>query len=150
MKVNLRINNYDKSVEINPGEVLYDTLRRLGFSSVKKSCETGSCGVCTVLLDGKPIPSCSYLTAKADGHSVTTVEGVQEEAERIGRLMNEEGAVQCGFCSPGFVLTVISMKKELLNPTDDEIRKYLVGNLCRCSGYQCHLRAVKKYLEVVK
>jgi carbon-monoxide dehydrogenase small subunit len=148
MKVNLKVNNADRFIEIDAGEMLYETLRKAGFLSVKKSCDTGACGVCTVLLDGKPVPSCSYLTMKADGHSITTVEGVQEEAEKLGRIMNEGGAVQCGFCTPGFILTVISMKEYLKNPTDDDIKHYLVGNLCRCSGYQAQMRAVKKYLGV--
>lgn len=148
MKSRLIINGVERCIDIEPGEMLYDTLRRVGLSSVKKSCDTGSCGVCTVLLDGKPIPSCSYLATKADGHHITTVEGVQDEAERIGRLMNEEGAVQCGFCTPGFVLTVVSMKEHLKNSTNEDIKNYLVGNLCRCSGYQAQMRAVKKYLGV--
>lgn len=148
MKINFKINNTPKSVEIEPGDMLYDVLRKLGFLSVKNACDTGSCGVCTVLLDGDPVLSCSYLAAKADGHSITTAEGVQEEAEKIGTCMNEEGAVQCGFCTPGFVLTVISMKDHLKNPTDDEIKNYLVGNLCRCSGYEVQTRAIKKYLGV--
>lgn len=150
MKVKLRINNVERLVEIEPGEMLCDTLRKSGCLSVKKSCDTGACGVCTVLLDGKPIPSCSYLAVKADGHTITTVEGVKEEAERLGKIMNEGGAVQCGFCTPGFVLTVISMKDNLKNPTEDDIKHYLVGNLCRCSGYQAQMRAVKKYLGVAE
>jgi carbon-monoxide dehydrogenase small subunit len=146
--INLNINGKDKTPDINPGDTLYDVLRGMGFISVRKSCDTGYCGVCTVLLDGQPVPSCSYLAAKADGRSITTVEGVLEEAEKIGSFMTEEGSVQCGFCSPGFVLTVIAMKNSLKNPTDEDIKRYLVGNLCRCSGYQGQMRAVKKYLGV--
>ena len=148
MKINFIINNSSKSIEINPGETLYEVLNRCGISSVKKACGTSSCGVCTVLLDGKPIPSCSYLAAKADGHEITTIEGVQKEAERLGELMNGEGAVQCGFCTPGFLLTVIAMKKELILPDKQQIKNYLVGNLCRCTGYEGQLRAVTRYMEV--
>lgn len=148
MKINLKINGKDRTVEIQGSETVYDVLKSFGFTSVKKSCDTGVCGVCTVLLDDKPIPSCSYLAAKADGCSITTIEGVEKEAEEFGRLMNEEGAIQCGFCTPGFVLTAISMKKRLKNTDDENIKKYLAGNLCRCSGYEGHLRAVKKYLGV--
>jgi carbon-monoxide dehydrogenase small subunit len=150
VRISLTINNRKRDIETMPGAVLYDVLKDCGISSVKKSCGTANCGVCTVLLDGKPIPSCSYLAAKADGRQVTTIEGVQEEADKIGNMMNQEGATQCGFCTPGFLLTVIAMKNELNHPTEDEIKNYLVGNLCRCSGYQGQLRAVQKYMEVSK
>lgn len=148
MKINLKINGLEKTVEIGGGDMLYDILRKLGYKSVKKSCGTGSCGVCTVLLDGEPIPSCSYLAARADGHEITTMEGVIKESQEIARYINEEGAVQCGFCTPGFVLTVIAMKRQLENPTEEDINNYLVGNLCRCTGYQGQMRAVKKYMGV--
>nr|MDA3846421.1 2Fe-2S iron-sulfur cluster-binding protein [Vallitaleaceae bacterium] len=111
-------------------------------------CDSSSCGVCTVLLDGKPIASCSYLTVKADGHSVTTVEGIAEEASLLADYFGHEGADQCGFCNPGLALTVYAMKNELVNPTDDDIRDYMVGNLCRCTGYIAQHEAIKKYMEV--
>lgn len=148
MRINLCINDINQHIDIQPGETLYEVLKKCGISSVKKSCGNSSCGVCTVLLDGKPIPSCSYLAAKAGNHSITTIEGVQQEAELLGSLMNSEGAIQCGYCTPGFILTVIAMKKELVNPTLQQIENYLKANLCRCSGYQGQLRAVKRYLEV--
>jgi aerobic carbon-monoxide dehydrogenase small subunit len=148
VKISFSINGLCKSVEIDPGETLYEVLYRSGISSVKKACGTSSCGTCTVLLDSKPIPSCSYLAAKADGHKITTIEGVLEEAVQLGNLMNGEGAVQCGFCTPGFLLTVIAMKKELIKPNKQQIKNYLVGNLCRCTGYEGQLRAVERYMEV--
>lgn len=148
VRISLNVNNTDRYLDINPGDMLYDALKALGVTSVKKSCGTGFCGACTVLLDGKPIPSCSYFAVKADGHSITTVEGVASEAERFGGFMAEEGAIQCGYCNPGFVLTVISMKRNGKCHSDEEIKNYLTGNLCRCSGYQGQLRAIKKYLEV--
>lgn len=150
VRIVLTINNRSREVEILPGQVLYDVLKSCGISSVKKGCGTANCGVCTVLLDGKPIPSCSYLAARADGRSITTIEGVQEEAELIGSMLNVEGAVQCGFCTPGLLLTVIAMKAELENPTEEEIKNYLVGNLCRCTGYQGQLIAIKRYMEVAQ
>lgn len=150
MKINFSINNSSKEMEISPSETLYEVLKRCGISSVKKACGTSNCGVCTVLLGGKPIPSCSYLAAKVEGHNITTIEGVQHEADVLGELINLEGAVQCGFCTPGFLLTVIAMKKELINPTGQEIKNYLVGNLCRCTGYEGQTRAVKAYMEVSK
>lgn len=148
MEIRLKINGNERLIEIEAGEVLYDVLRKCGFTSVRKACGTGNCGICAVLLDGKPVPSCSYLAVKAEGQEITTIEGVEKEAEEIAKLITEEGAEQCGFCSPGFVLTVIAMKRELKNPTAEDIKSYLVGNLCRCSGYQGQLRAVKKFMGV--
>lgn len=144
----LNVNENDIALRIEPGEMLCDSLNRIGFKSVRKACGTGSCGVCTVLLDERPIPSCLYMTAKAEGHRITTIEGVRQEAEKVAGIMAEEGTVQCGFCNTGFVLTVISMKTNMENPCDNDIKNYLAGNLCRCSGYQGQLRAVKKYLGV--
>ncbi|MFA9397898.1 MAG: (2Fe-2S)-binding protein [Clostridiaceae bacterium] len=146
MRIDININGLDRNIEIEPSEVLCDLLRKLGYTSVRKSCDTGSCGACTVLVDGKPIASCSYLAAKANNHKITTIEGVKEEAERFNKYMIDEGVVQCGFCVPGFVLTILSMKHELNNPSIEEIKTYLVGNLCRCTGYEGHLRAIEKYL----
>lgn len=147
MKININLNGQPKSWEVAPDEMLLDVLRRKGILSVKHGCDTGSCGACTVLLDEKPILSCSYLAAKADGHIIKTVEGMTSEVEDFGQFLINEGAEQCGFCGPGLALTVISLKKEIENPTDDEINHYLSGNLCRCSGYVGQFRAIKKYLE---
>ncbi|MPM47374.1 Nicotinate dehydrogenase small FeS subunit [bioreactor metagenome] len=148
MIINIKINGIDKQLQVEPQEYLLETLRANGYLSVKRGCDTGSCGACTVILDGKPIPSCAWLSARAHGHEVITIEGVQKEAEEIGKFLSSEGVEQCGYCSPSFVLTILSMKKELENPTEDDIRHYLVGNLCRCSGYVGHTRAIKKYLGV--
>lgn len=148
MIVNLIINGINKNVQVEPEDFLLETLRTNGFLSVKRGCDTGSCGACTVLLDGKPIPSCAWLSVRADGHEITTIEGVQAEAEEIGKFLAAEGVEQCGYCSPSFVLTILAMKSELKNPNLDDIRHYLVGNLCRCSGYVGHTRAIKKYLGV--
>ena len=97
-------------------------------------------------MDQKPVLSCSVLAARADGHEITTMEGVQQEAVEFGTFLADEGGEQCGFCSPGFIMNVLSMVRELPNPTDEQIKEYLAGNLCRCTGYQSHLRAIKKYL----
>lgn len=148
MQIELNINGRKYNLHINGDEFLLDTLRERGFLSVKRGCDTANCGLCTVWIDGKPTLSCSTLTIKAQGKSVVTIEGVQKEAEEFARIFTAEGAEQCGFCSPGFVLTVLAMKKELINPTDEEIKHYLAGNLCRCTGYMGQLRAIKKYLEV--
>lgn len=147
MIITLYVNGKKESIECQPGEMLTEVLRRAGHVEVKKGCDTGNCGVCTVLLEGKPVLSCSYLAIRADGKQITTIQGVANEAKEFAHFLTEEGADQCGFCAPGFALTVLAMKKELPNPSESEIRHYLAGNLCRCSGYEGQIRAIKKYLE---
>jgi len=149
MMISTTINGNKKSLEIQSGDMLVDVLRSAGYTEVKKGCDTGTCGVCTVLLDGTPILSCSFLAARADGHAITTIQGVEKEAAEFAAFLVAEGADQCGFCAPGFALTVLAMRKELRNPSEDDIRHYLAGNLCRCSGYEGQSRAIKKYLEAV-
>jgi carbon-monoxide dehydrogenase small subunit len=150
MKVKLWINNKVFEDDIEPDTLLVDYVRSKGFYSVKRGCETANCGLCTVQLEGKPILSCSTLVMRANGLHVTTLEGLEEEAAEFGGFMADEGSEQCGFCSPGFIMNVLSMKKELVNPTEAEIKEYLSGNLCRCTGYMGQLRAIKKYLEYKK
>ena len=147
MTITLTINGQQKSLDIRPGALLADALRDAGYTEVKKGCDTGTCGVCTVLMDGTPVLSCSFLAARADGHEITTIRGRETEAAEFARFLVAEGADQCGFCAPGFALTVLAMKKELASPTEDQIKHYLAGNLCRCTGYEGQLRAIKKYLE---
>lgn len=150
MKIKMWINNKIFEDDILEDTLLIDFIRSKGFFSVKRGCETSNCGLCTVHLEGKPILSCSTLAVRANGLHVTTIEGLKEEAEEFGAFMADEGAEQCGFCSPGFVMNVIAMKRELNNPTEDEVKNYLSGNLCRCTGYMGQLRAVKKYLNSLK
>ena len=150
MQIKLWINNKVFEDDIQPDTLLIDYLRSMGFYSVKRGCETANCGLCTVHLEGKPVLSCSTLAAKANGLHVTTLEGMKEEVEEFGGFMADQGAEQCGFCSPGFIMNVLAMKKELVNPTELEIKQYLSGNLCRCTGYMSQLRAIKKYLELKK
>ena len=147
MKIKLWINNKEFSDDIAPDTILLDFLRAKGFQSVKRGCDTSNCGLCTVMLENKPILSCSTLAVRVDGMHVTTIEGLEKEAEEFGTFLADEGAEQCGFCSPGFIMSVLSMKNELKNPTENEIKKYLEGNLCRCTGYMGQLRAIKKYLS---
>lgn len=146
MLVDLFVNNEPKTFECEPGEYLLDTLRKYNYLSVRRGCDNTSCGVCTVLLDGKPVPSCSLLTVRTQGRSVTTVEGIQKEAEKIGRYFGDEGADQCGFCNPSLALAVYAIKKEMKNPSREDVIEYLVGNLCRCTGYIAQERAIMKYL----
>lgn len=146
MKIKIEINQKIKVIDVSPNDYLLDVLRKLDYLSVRRGCDNTSCGVCTVLLDDKPVPSCSLLAFQANGHRVTTVEGIQEEADKLGRYFGDEGADQCGFCNPSMALTVYALKLENPRANDDEIRKYLVGNLCRCTGYVAQHEAIKKYL----
>jgi carbon-monoxide dehydrogenase small subunit len=146
MKITLFVNNKEKRFEIEPGEFLLDVLRRDGYVSLRRGCDNTSCGVCTVLLDDKPVPSCSLLAAKANGHHITTVEGIQAEADKLAHYFGDEGADQCGFCNPSMALMVYALKKENPNASESDIKNYLVGNLCRCTGYVAQHKAIQKYL----
>lgn len=148
MQIKLWINDKEFIDDIAPDTLLIDFLRSNGQLSVKRGCETANCGLCTVMLEGKPILSCSILALRANGFHVTTIEGLQDDAKDFGAFLADEGAEQCGFCSPGFIMNVIAMVRELKNPTEDEMKRYLEGNLCRCTGYMGQLRAVKKYIEL--
>lgn len=147
MEIKLNLNGRPVSALIQPDTLLIDLVRNLGCYSVKRGCETANCGLCTVLMDGKPILSCSTLAARADGHSIQTLEGLQEEAADFVTFIADQGADQCGFCNPGFVMNTISLLRKNPDPSDDEIRAYLAGNLCRCSGYEGQLRGIRAYLD---
>ena len=147
MIIHLTLNGVHRTDEVLADTTLFDYLRARGCLSVKCGCETSSCGLCTVHLDGRPVLSCSGPAARADGHEVTTLEGLQAEAAEFGAFLADEGAEQCGYCSPGFIMNVLAMARELEDPSVEEIQAYLTGNLCRCSGYQGQLRAIQKYLK---
>lgn len=149
MILNVVINNRKKELLIEDDEYLVDTMRKAGYLSVKRGCDTGACGLCTVLVEGKPVLSCSTLAARVMNKRVETIENYPKEAELLAKHLAAEGAEQCGFCAPGFTLTVIAMLKELKNPSDEEILHYLNGNLCRCSGYASQLRGIKAYMQEV-
>ncbi|MGL5346754.1 MAG: (2Fe-2S)-binding protein [Peptostreptococcaceae bacterium] len=148
MLVELKVNGRKRKVDIECDEYLVDTLRKLNNLSVKRGCDTGCCGLCSVWIDKKPTLSCATLTVRALNKEITTIEGLEKEAEEFAKILVSEGAEQCGFCSPGFIMTVIAMREELENPTEEEIIHYLTGNLCRCTGYMGQLRAIKTYLGV--
>ena len=147
MEVCIKVNGRMITEQIEPDLLLIDFLRRHGCFSVKRGCETANCGLCTVLMDEIPVLSCSVLAARADGHKVETLEGLQKEAEDFIGFIAAQGAEQCGFCNPGFVMNTIALLRENPEPTDDEIRAYLAGNLCRCSGYEGQLRGIRNYLN---
>lgn len=148
MQITIEINGKNYSRIIEPDMTLYAYLRDCGMYSVKCGCETTNCGLCTVWMDGTPVLSCSVPAIRAQGHKITTLEGVQEESKVFTDLLTAEGAEQCGFCSPGFIMNVLAMKRELDHPTDEQIKQYLSGNLCRCTGYMGQMRAIRKYMEV--
>ena len=147
MDIKLKLNGKPIAAQIEADTVLLDFLRDHGCYSVKRGCDTSNCGLCTVLMDGKPILSCSMLAARADGCSIQTLEGLQEEAADFVGFIADQGADQCGFCNPGFVMNTIALLRENPAPTDDEIRAFLAGNLCRCSGYDGQLRGIRSYLN---
>ena len=147
MEIQFVLNGKMQTAVIGADTLLLDLLRSLGCYSVKRGCETSNCGLCTVWMNKKPVLSCSVPAARADGCEITTLEGVQKEAEEIGRFLAEEGSDQCGFCSPGLIMNLLAMERELVNPDMDEIREYLSGNLCRCTGYEGQMRAIEKYLN---
>ncbi len=146
MKLTLTLNGIRCTDEVQADTTLFTYLREKGCLSVKCGCETSNCGLCTVWLDEKPVLSCSVPALRADGKKVTTLEGLQDEAAEFGAYLADEGAEQCGYCSPGFIMNVLAMSRELTHPTEQEIQEYLAGNLCRCSGYQGQLRAIRKFL----
>ncbi len=147
MEIQLKLNGKTIRDHIEPDLLLIDLVRSHGCLSVKRGCETSNCGLCTVLMDGKPVLSCSMLAARADGHEVYTLEGLTQEAEAFVGFIADEGADQCGFCNPGYVMNTIALLRENPNPTDDEIRAYLAGNLCRCTGYEGQLRGIRRFLN---
>ena len=147
MLVKFYLNDTLVSYDVRPDEYLSETLRSHGIKSVKVGCNVSTCGSCTLLVEGKPVMSCSVLTASIENKHVTTVEGIQEEAAKIAYHFAEEGADQCGFCNVGYALVVYSLKRTIKNPTDEQIVDYIVGNLCRCSGLQSQLNAIKAYLK---
>jgi len=143
-KIRLTLNKAEHDVEAAPLERLLDLVRRLGATDVKEGCGEGECGACTVLLDGRPVPSCLVLARQADGAEVTTVSGLSAEGlDAVQQALLDAGAVQCGFCTPGIVLTARALLNENPAPTREEIKAALAGNLCRCTGYARIVDAVE-------
>lgn len=147
MLINIVLNGKKITREIEPDLLLIDFVRKEGCLSVKRGCETSNCGLCTVFLNDKPVLSCSLLAARADGQQVTTLEGLQEEAAEFGAFIADQGAEQCGFCNPGFIMNALALFRENPEPSEEEIKEYLAGNLCRCSGYEGQLRGILNFLD---
>jgi len=142
----LVINGVRRSLDVAPDEKLLDLLRRLGYMGVKKGCGSGDCGACAVLLNGRAVNSCLVFAAKADGGEVVTIEGLSDgdALHPIQAAFLEEGAVQCGYCTPGMVIAAVDLLSRHPNPSDDEIREGISGNLCRCTGYVKQVRAIRR------
>lgn len=146
MKITVTVNGRKIQEDAACDLLLIDFLRAHGCLSVKRGCETSNCGLCTVMLDGRLVLSCSVLAVRADGRRVETLEGLQEEAEEFGAFIADQGAEQCGFCNPGLMMNAIALFRENPEPEEEEIKEYLAGNLCRCSGYEGQLRGIQAYL----
>jgi carbon-monoxide dehydrogenase small subunit len=145
--VDVTVNGEPTRREVEARRRLADFLREdLGLYGTKVSCEVQVCGACTVLVDGQPVSSCTYLAVDVDGRSVTTVEGLgeQDDLSAVQQAFVDQSAVQCGFCTPGFVLATTALLAENRQPTEEQIREYLDGNICRCTGYAQILRAVQQ------
>ena len=151
--VRVRVNGQEHADIVPPRLLLCDFLRtRLRLTGTHVGCEHGVCGACTVLLDGEPVRSCLLLAVQASGREIATVEGLAPDAEHlhpIQQAFREEHGLQCGFCTPGFLMTVTALLRETPRPTDEEIRVWLAGNLCRCTGYVNIVRAVRRASELL-
>ena len=146
MKLNFELNGNSVECEIKPNTTLLDLLRdHFKLTSVKKGCESGECGACTILLDNKPVTSCIILAPTVEGRKVTTIDGLVDEPvmEKLREGFLKMGAIQCGFCTPGMLISSYSMLKRNPHPTLDEVKKGLEGNLCRCTGYTQIFEAIK-------
>ena len=150
MNINFWLNGVNRHAEIYPDTLLIDFLREQGCFSVKRGCETANCGLCTVLMDGRPVLSCSTLAARIEGKKIVTLEGMQREAQEFGSFLANEGAEQCGFCNPGLIMNVFAMLAEIKDPTEEQIKEYLAGNLCRCSGFVSQTKSILKFLKYKK
>jgi carbon-monoxide dehydrogenase small subunit len=149
-EANLTVNGIPSQVEIEPDRSLLSVLRtELGLTGTKEGCDDSECGACMVLIDGKPVNSCSFLALQAEGRSITTIEGLAPSGELnpLQRAFLAEGGVQCGFCTPGMLVSAAALLRKSPHPTEEEVRVALSGNLCRCTGYQGITNAVLRAAE---
>ena len=146
INIKVNINDKDYDLKVKPNTLLLDLLRNeLGFTGTKRGCDTGECGACTVIMDGLTVNSCMVLAAEVNGKNITTIEGLEKggQLHPIQESFMEEGAIQCGFCTPGMVLSAKALLDKNPDPTDEEIRVAISGNLCRCTGYTKIIKAIK-------
>lgn len=149
-KINFKVNGKEVVLEVDVRESLLDVLRnRLHLTGVKKGCSVGECGACTVTIDGETVDSCIYLAVRADGREIRTIEGEAKDGKlsKVQQAFVDEGAIQCGFCTPGFVMSTTAMLKSGKKLTTEEIKKGLSGHMCRCTGYKNIIKAAQKALE---
>ena len=153
MKIEFVVNGKTQRMDVPGGKRLLDVLREdLHLTGAKEGCGEGECGACTVLMDGEAVHSCMVLAGQLTGHTVTTIEGLEEDG-RLGVLQNafvEQGAVQCGYCTPGMIMSAAGLLNRTPDPTEEEIRVALSGNICRCSGYVQIVAAVKAAAQVLR
>jgi carbon-monoxide dehydrogenase small subunit len=145
-QVSITVNGAEHTLELEPRELLVYVLREgLGLTGTNVGCDTSSCGACTVLLDGESVKSCTLLGVQVDGHEITTIEGLATNGTMhpVQEAFHEQHGLQCGYCTPGFIMATVSLLEETPNPTEEEIRHALEGNLCRCTGYHNIVRAVQ-------
>jgi carbon-monoxide dehydrogenase small subunit len=145
-RIAVTVNGERREAEVEPRQLLVYFLReQLGLTGTNVGCDTSSCGACTVLLDGESVKSCTVLAVQADGHEMTTIEGLASNGELhpVQQAFHEQHALQCGYCTPGMVMAAVSLLEEQPNPSEDEIRLALEGNLCRCTGYHNIVKAVR-------
>jgi len=152
MTITLTINGVRLRLETTAGETLLDILRREGYVEVKKGCGTGDCGACAVLLNGRSVNSCLVLAPKADGADIITVQGLTADGELhpVQAAFLDEGAVQCGYCTPGMVISAVDLLTRNPEPSEAEIKEAISGNLCRCTGYVKQIRAIEKAAEKMR
>ena len=153
MHVALTVNGVRREADVEPRTLLVDFIRdHLGLTGTKIACDTSQCGSCTVHLDGKSVKSCTVLAVQADGGELTTIEGLASNGDLhvVQEAFREQHGLQCGYCTPGVVMTVVDLLEKTPDPTDEEIRHALEGNLCRCTGYENIVRAVHHAAEVVE
>lgn len=145
-RVCFTLNNRSEEARVSPDELLVDLLREtFGLTGTKKGCGIGECGACTVLLDGRPVNSCLVLAVSVDGKNITTIEGLEgDAADALREAFIDEGAVQCGYCTPGMIVSARALLDSTPNPSDTEIKKAISGNICRCTGYARIVAAIRK------
>ena len=146
MRIELHVNGSRQPAEVHPGDTLLDALRANGYTSVKDGCANGDCGACAVLVDGRAVAACLVFAGQAEDHEITTIEGLtgaDEAYHPLQQTMLDTGGVQCGYCIPAMILTAADLLSKTSNPTREEIGDYLVGNLCRCTGYVKQIEAIE-------